>query len=92
MAQLYSVRTEKAVSTIRLTVHEAAEEWLSAARLRVKESSYANYENILNKHILPILGGEYISSLSSSRINEFIHFSIMICNIIQNPAKIIQFK
>ena len=76
MSQLYSLRTEKAALTIKLTVHEAAEEWLSSARLRVKESSYANYENILNKHILPILGGEYISALSASRINEFIHFKM----------------
>ena len=59
MAQLYSVKSEKAVSTLKLTVYEAAEEWLNATRLRVKESSYANYENILNKHILPVLGREY---------------------------------
>ena len=76
MAQLYSIRTEKAASTIKLTVREAAEEWLSAARLRVKESSYANYKNILNKHILPVLGGEHISALTASRINEFIHFKL----------------
>lgn len=76
MAQLYSIRTEKTVSTMRLKVHEVAEEWLNAARLRVKNSSYANYENILNKHILPILGGEHISALNASRINEFIHFKL----------------
>ena len=76
MAQLYSVRTEKAVATIKLTVREAAEEWLSAARLRVKQSSYANYENILNKHILPIIGEDAISSLSANKINEFIHYKL----------------
>ena len=76
MAQLYSVKSEKAVSTLKLTVYEAAEEWLNATRLRVKESSYANYENILNKHILPVLGREYISALTTSRINEFIHFKL----------------
>jgi len=76
MAQLYSLRSEKTVSVVKLTVREAAEEWLSASRLRVKESSYANYENILNKHILPILGGEHISALTTSRINEFIHFKL----------------
>lgn len=76
MAQLYSVRSEKAASTIRLTVREAADEWLSAARLRVKDSSYVNYENILNKHILPVLGGEHISALTASKINEFIHFKL----------------
>ena len=76
MAQLYSLRSEKTVSVVKLTVLEAAEEWLNAARLRVKESSYANYENILNKHILPFLGGEHISALTTSRINEYIHFKL----------------
>ena len=76
MADLYAVRTEKNISAIRLTVREAADQWLSAARLRVKESSYANYENILNNHILPILGGEYISSLTTGRINDFIHYKL----------------
>ena len=73
MAELYSVRAEKTFHAMKITVREAAEQWLSAARLRVKESSYINYENILNKHILPVLGGMYISSLTSSRINDFIH-------------------
>ena len=36
----------------------------------------ANYENILNNHILPVLGGEHISALTASRINEFIHFKL----------------
>lgn len=72
MSQLYSVKSEKATSVLKLTVCEAAEEWLNAARLRVKESSYANYANIVDKHILPVLGGTYIASLTTSKINEFI--------------------
>ena len=76
MSQLYSVRSENTVSAIKLTVNEASKQWLSAARLRVKESSYANYENILNRHILPVLGGEYISALTASRINEFIYYKL----------------
>lgn len=64
MAELYSIREEKTVPVMKITVQEAAEQWLSAARLRVKESSYLNYKNILNKHILPVLGGIYISSLT----------------------------
>lgn len=76
MAELYSLRSEKTVYTIKLTVREAAEQWLSAARLRVKESSYTNYKNILDKHILPIIGGEYIAALTASRINEFIHYKL----------------
>lgn len=76
MAELYSIGSETTVSTIKLTVCEAAEQWLSAARLRVKESSYANYKNILDKHILPVFGGEYIAALTASRINEFIHYKL----------------
>ena len=72
MSQLYSVKSEKATSMLKLTVRETAEEWLNAARLRVKESSFANYTNIVNKHILPVLGGAYIASLTTSKINEFI--------------------
>ena len=37
MSQLYSVKPEKATSMLKLTVRDATEEWLSAARLRVKE-------------------------------------------------------
>lgn len=76
MVRIYSVKSENTASKLKLTVREAAEEWLCAARLRVKDSSCANYENILNKHILPILGGEYISALTTSRINDFIHFKL----------------
>ena len=76
MTQLYSVKSEKATSSLNLTVREAAEEWLSAAHLRVKESSYVNYANIVNKHILPILGGVQITSLTTSRINKFIDFKL----------------
>ena len=72
MTLLYSVKSENSTLKLKLTVREAAEEWLNAARLRVKESSYVNYANIVNKHILPILGGAYIASLTTSKINEFI--------------------
>ena len=72
MAQLYSVKSENSTLKLKLTVREAAEEWLNAARLRVKESSYTNYVNIVEKHILPVLGGAYIASLTTSKINEFI--------------------
>ncbi len=45
-------------------------------KLRVKESSYANYENIVSKHILPILGREYMSNLTTQKLNDFIHYKL----------------
>lgn len=76
MAQLYSVRIEITTSPLKLTVRDAAEQWLMSAKLRVKESSYANYENIVFKHILPQLGGEYFSGLTTQKLNSFIQHKL----------------
>lgn len=76
MSEVYSIRQNTTVSAIKLTVNEAAEQWLSAAKLRVKESSYANYVNIVIKHILPILGRELIMNLTTGRLNDFINFKL----------------
>ena len=73
MAQFYSVRNERTCSSMKLTVREAAAEWLSAAKLRVKPASYANYANTVAKHILPVLGGEYFSGLTTQKLNNFVH-------------------
>ena len=72
MTQFYTVRQERTVSNLKLTVQDAAEQWLAAAKLRVKPASYANYANIVAKHILPTLGGEYFSSLTTQKLNSFI--------------------
>lgn len=72
MVQFYSIRQERTVCSLKLTVRDAAEQWLSAAKLRVKPASYANYKNIVAKHILPTLGGEYFSSLITQKLNSFI--------------------
>ncbi len=73
MSQFCSVRREQTVSSLKLTVREAAEQWLCSAKLRVKESSFANYSNIVAKHILPSLGSEYFSGLTTQKLNNFIH-------------------
>lgn len=73
MTQFYSVRQENTVSSLKLTVRDAAEQWLCSAKLRVKESSFANYSNVVSKHILPALGGEYFSGLTTQKLNKFIH-------------------
>ena len=40
----------------KLTVKELFYEWLSAVRLQVKDSTYANYQMKVGKHILPVFG------------------------------------
>ena len=77
MSDVYSIRQNQPVSAIKLTVREAAEQWLSSAKLRVKESSYANYENIVKKHILPVLGREMIMNLTTGKLNDFINLKLV---------------
>lgn len=76
MSEVYSIKQNHSASAIKLTVRDAAQQWLSSAKLRVKESSYANYENIISKHILPTLGGEFMSNLTTSKLNDFIHHKL----------------
>ena len=76
MSEVYSIKQNHNVSAIKLTVRDAAEQWLPSAKLRVKESSYANYGNIISKHILPILGGEYMQNLTTGKLNDFIHIKL----------------
>lgn len=76
MAEVYSIKQTCTVSEMKLTVYDVAQQWLSSAKLRVKESSYANYENIISKHILPFLGGEFMSNLTTSKLNDFIHYKL----------------
>lgn len=42
MSGIYSIKQSQTNSAIKLTVYEAAEQWLSSARLRVKESKYSD--------------------------------------------------
>ena len=61
------------ISATKLTVKDAAMQWLSSAKLRVKPSSYANYENIIRSHILPVLGAEFLVDITSQQLNDFIY-------------------
>ena len=64
MSEVHSIRQNQPVSAIKLTVREAAEQWLSSA-------------NIVNKHILPILGGELMMNLTTGKLNDFINFKLV---------------
>lgn len=56
----------------RLTVKELFDEWLSAVKLRVKPSTYANYLMKVEKHILPEFGGLRYDSLTVQMLNSFV--------------------
>ncbi len=72
MAEIYSIRQEQHPIGTKLTLRDAAQQWLLSAKLRVKPSSYANYQNIVNKHLLPTLGGAYMINLTTAKMDDFI--------------------
>ena len=55
-----------------MTVRTLFEEWLSAVKLRVKSSTYANYQMKVDKNILPEFGGFSYNSLTVQMLNLFI--------------------
>ena len=66
----------KVVSSGKVTVRELFEEWLSAARLKVKPSTYACYYMKVTKHILPAFGGLAYEKVTVSSIHHFIESKI----------------
>ncbi len=58
--------------TTQLTVEMLFEEWREAIRLRVKESTMANYVGKARAHILPAFGKLRIQELDPGRIQGFI--------------------
>ena len=55
-----------------LSFKELANKWLNNTRLRVKESSFARYYSLVNKHILPTLGKYQTSKISTELIENMI--------------------
>ena len=56
----------------KLTVLELFDEWLSAVKLRVKPSTFANYQMKVEKHILPEYGGMRYDLLTVQMLNRYI--------------------
>lgn len=68
--------TKEAVSSGRLTVKELFEEWLSAVKLRVKESTYANYRMKADSHILAAFGKLRYENLTVQAVHSFIEMKL----------------
>ena len=45
--------------------------WLDISKIRLKESSSVKYQNIINKHINPLLGKYPLSSITNAILNKF---------------------
>ena len=59
-------------TNMKITVKQLMYEWINLRKESVKESTFAHYTNLLEKHILPVLGNIYISALTAEMINTFL--------------------
>lgn len=59
-----------------ILVSDVCDGWLNMKRLRIKESTYAKYSNIVKKHIKPEMGQLPIDEITSSKVNEFIYYKL----------------
>lgn len=55
-----------------LTVKALMETWLSLRVTEIKESSYQRYESLIERHILPHLGGIRVNCLTAEILSDFI--------------------
>lgn len=46
--------------------------WLQATRINVKESTYMRYKQLVDKHIVPVLGKYQLSKISSRLLESFV--------------------
>ncbi len=67
---------KEVVSSGRLTVKELFEEWLSAVKLKVKESTYSNYRMKADKHLIPEFGSLRYGNLTVQLVHSFIEMKL----------------
>lgn len=54
------------------TYSQLLDDWLHSSKIKVKDSTYARYAHLIQKHIKPYLGNLQISQLTSQNVEEFI--------------------
>ena len=55
----------------KVTIEQVCREWLNMKRLIVKQSTYAKYDSVVRKHILPELGQVPLCMVNSSMLNDY---------------------
>lgn len=69
----YPCRSKKDVfGNTKITVRNVMQEWMAYRKDYVKESTFAHYKNLVEKHILPTLGEVSLCALTSEKINIFL--------------------
>ena len=61
----------------KLTFADVSKQWLCNVSLTVKQSTYSRYVYVLERHILPMLGGFRLQKLTSADIDNFTKSKLM---------------
>lgn len=59
-------------SGLKITFGQLIWEWLASRKGTVKESTYANYATLIEKHLIPELGKVYLSDLTTDILDGFL--------------------
>ena len=75
ISALTKFKIEKSKGTLvvsnKYTVSEFIQRWLSNKKSELKETTYSNYVNVCNKHLIPKLGSTRIQKLTTAKINDY---------------------
>ncbi len=67
---------------------ELLKEWIIYQKNFIKESTYANYINIINNHLIPDLGDKSIESLTSKLIQDYVLNKLECGSLVGGPMAI----
>lgn len=57
---------------LRITFGQLMDEWFHSRKGSIKESTFANYANVIEKHLSPGLGSLYLSSITTDVLDTFL--------------------
>ena len=61
----------------KVTFYQLTEEWLKVKKGQVKQSTYAVYANLIEKHLIPELGELYVSALTTQYLEQFLQKKLL---------------
>lgn len=61
---------------LQITFEQVCTEWLQSKQAVIKESSYARYAHLVQKHLIPELGSRSFASLTAEEINQFLKMKL----------------
>jgi integrase len=88
---------QRAVVAKGMTFRQLAEQWLKASLLKLKPRTAADYQEILNKHILPVLGTKLAGEIEHDDVEQLhldmaktprrANYTIAVIRIVMNYAE-----